>query len=53
MPPYIYLIFSSEHKYDSGTGWPSFYTVAKPRNIASKVDYEIGYPRTEVHCAKV
>ncbi|CAF1511732.1 unnamed protein product [Adineta ricciae] len=45
-------VFSSEHKFDSGTGWPSFYRPAKTENIASKTDYEIGYPRTEVHCAK-
>ncbi|CAF1273259.1 unnamed protein product [Adineta steineri] len=45
-------LFSSTHKFDSGTGWPSFYSPLIEANIASKTDYEIGYPRTEVHCAK-
>jgi hypothetical protein len=44
---------SSEHKFDSGTGWPSFFSPYSPANIASKQDFAIMYPRTEVHCAKV
>jgi len=43
-------LFSSRHKYESGTGWPSFW---QPLNdaIGQKTDYKIGYPRTEIHCA--
>jgi peptide-methionine (R)-S-oxide reductase len=43
-------LFSSEHKYDSGSGWPSF-DRAIEGNIAYDVDYDIGYERTEEHCA--
>ena len=43
-------LFKSDHKYNSGSGWPSF-----DREIAGNVDfttdYDIGYPRTEEHCA--
>ena len=41
------------HKFDSGTGWPSFYAPYNPASIATTVDYHLKYPRTEVHCAKV
>ncbi|CAF2070901.1 unnamed protein product [Rotaria magnacalcarata] len=44
--------FSSEHKFDSGTGWPSFYTPHDAAAVASKQDFALMYPRTEVHCAK-
>ena len=46
-------IFSSEHKFDSGTGWPSFYQPYIAANLGTKTDYALMYPRTEVHCAKV
>ena len=43
-------LFKSEHKYDSGSGWPSF-----DRDIEGNVDfltdYDLGYTRTEEHCA--
>ncbi len=44
-------LFSSKTKFNSGTGWPSFY---KPllKAVATRTDYEIGYPRTEVHCRR-
>lgn len=44
-------LFSSETKYDSGTGWPSFY---KPLAgaIETKWDFKLIYPRTEYHCAR-
>ncbi len=43
-------LFKSEHKFDSGTGWPSFDREIKG-NVAFDVDYNIGYKRTEEHCA--
>ena len=43
-------LFKSEHKFDSGTGWPSFDREIKG-NVAFSTDYKIGYARTEEHCA--
>lgn len=43
-------LFKSEHKFESGTGWPSF-DRAIEGNVAYDVDYKIGYKRTEEHCA--
>ena len=43
-------LFRSEHKYDSGSGWPSFDREIKG-NVAYDVDYKIGVKRTEEHCA--
>lgn len=44
-------VYSAEHKYDSGTGWPSFYE-ALPKAIETKTDYKMIYPRTECHCRR-
>lgn len=44
-------LFASNAKYDSGTGWPSFYE-AIPGHVETKTDYKIGVPRTEYHCAR-
>jgi methionine-R-sulfoxide reductase len=41
-------LFSSLEKYDSGTGWPSFYKPIEPANLRTKTDHKLGYPRTEV-----
>lgn len=44
-------LYSSVHKYDSGTGWPSFWQAAEKGAVGTSTDYKIGVPRTEVHCA--
>ena len=43
-------LFSSETKYDSGTGWPSFWASSKPENVATKRDFSHFMIRTEVLC---
>ncbi|MEM6625351.1 MAG: peptide-methionine (R)-S-oxide reductase MsrB [Pseudomonadota bacterium] len=44
------LLWSSEHKFDSGTGWPSFYQPASDGVVDTKTDFKLVLPRTEVHC---
>ncbi|TGY88530.1 peptide-methionine (R)-S-oxide reductase MsrB [Marinicauda algicola] len=44
-------LFSSEHKYESGSGWPSFYDVYGPESLETKRDFKLLIPRTEFHCA--
>ncbi|MFS8795955.1 peptide-methionine (R)-S-oxide reductase MsrB [Synechococcus sp. O70.2] len=44
-------LFSSEAKYDSGTGWPSFWQPIAPEVIGTKTDWKLLVPRTEVHCS--
>ena len=41
-------LFCSIHKYDSGTGWPSFYEVINKSNISLHDDEKLGYNRVEV-----
>lgn len=45
-------LFSSTHKYDSGTGWPSFFKPLEPHNIVEKEDNKLLSPRTEVRSKK-
>ena len=44
-------LFSSETKFESGTGWPSFFTPIEEGAVATSVDRSLGMPRTEVHCS--
>jgi peptide-methionine (R)-S-oxide reductase len=44
-------LFTAEMKFDSGTGWPSFFT-ALPEAIETRTDFKLLFPRTEYHCAR-
>jgi peptide-methionine (R)-S-oxide reductase len=44
-------LFGSEMKYDSGTGWPSFFATL-PKAVQTKVDFKMVLPRTEYHCTR-
>ena len=45
-------LFSSQHKFHSGTGWPSFYRPFDPDHIKQHVDRSLGMARTEINCAR-
>ena len=44
-------LFSSAAKFESGTGWPSFFDPL-PGAVLTKTDFKLVFPRTEYHCAK-
>ncbi len=45
------VLFDSEHKFDSGTGWPSFYLPEKKEAVDTTTDNQLGMQRTEVLCS--
>jgi peptide-methionine (R)-S-oxide reductase len=45
-------LFSSDTKFESGTGWPSFYQPIAPENVETRTDRSFFMKRTEVMCAK-
>ena len=44
-------LFDSKSKYESGSGWPSFFE-SLPNVFETKTDHYLGYPRIEYHCKK-
>ncbi|WP_203293218.1 peptide-methionine (R)-S-oxide reductase MsrB [Maricaulis parjimensis] len=44
-------LFEADHKYESGSGWPSFFDAADKQAVDTKTDYKLIAPRTEIHCA--
>ena len=45
-------LFVAEKKFESGTGWPSFFDPADPSHIETRTDWKLAVPRTEVRCAR-
>lgn len=45
-------LFSSDAKYESGTGWPSYYQPIDPDRVVMAPDDSLAVPRTEVQCAR-
>jgi peptide-methionine (R)-S-oxide reductase len=45
-------LFSDETKFDSGTGWPSFWNPLNEKAVGYKNDWHLLYQRTEVHCSR-
>jgi peptide-methionine (R)-S-oxide reductase len=45
-------LFTSETKYDSGTGWPSFYAPVSPDSVSTVTDYAHGMIRVEAVCSR-
>lgn len=45
------VLFQSTHKFDSGTGWPSFFDLASPDSVRTRADLSHGMRREEAVCA--
>ena len=45
-------LFASNSKFESGTGWPSFFQPIAPQNVSEKSDRAYGMVRTEINCAR-
>lgn len=45
-------LFSSKSKYDSKTGWPSFWEPIEPTAVGTRTDWKLFFSRTEVHCRR-
>ena len=45
-------LFRSETKFESGTGWPSFYQPSEPKAVATQTDRSFFMTRTEVNCSR-
>lgn len=45
-------LFASDSKFNSGTGWPSFFRPIAPGNVAEKADHSHGMTRIEINCAR-
>ncbi|MBL8470258.1 MAG: peptide-methionine (R)-S-oxide reductase MsrB [Rhodocyclaceae bacterium] len=43
-------LFDADHKFDSGTGWPSFFRPMEKENVGEQIDRSHFMVRTEVHC---
>ena len=45
-------LFDFQSKFNSGTGWPSFFKPIRPDTLKQLTDHDAGYPRTDIRCAR-